>query len=117
MGLVWRIQIDDDRSTLREAKRGFKRFGQPFRGRRAGFEAIDHHINRMPAISREGGDRIELMQSRASRTLRSHPDAGEPLRTQRFEQFEVFAFALRDDRGQDHESSARRACHDGIHHL
>ena len=101
----------DQGNAVGQFQRGFEGFGQTLLQIGADLEAVDDHIDRMLLLFIQLRQLVELADPPVD------PGADETLRTQFFEDRQVFALALADHRRQQHEFAAFRLRQHQIDHL
>ncbi len=101
------VHLERDSTSVREAHRGFERFGQTLLEVRAHFHAIDHDVYRMFVVLFQLGQIFDLVDLRftlvGGTAARTDAKAHEALGLHCLEQFRVFALAVCDHRGQHHQ--------------
>ncbi|MCY1173458.1 hypothetical protein D9M73_136180 [compost metagenome] len=97
--------------AVRQFQRGLEGFGQALLQVGANLEAVDHDIDGMFFLLVELGSFVQLIE------LSIDSGADKTLRAQLFENRQVLAFALADDRRQQHQLAALRFGEDQVDHL
>ena len=111
LAVVVAVQGRDHGAPVGERERGLERLGEAQRQVVPDPEAIDHRLDRVPALRIELDRIVELVQP----PVDAGPD--EALGSQALDDPRVLALAVVHHRGEQHEALAGRARHHRVHHL
>ena len=101
----------DQGNAVCQLQGGFKALGEPLLQALFHLEPVDHHINLVFALFIQRRYVVDVVNGAVD------PQADKALAAHGIDYLQVFAFAIPDDRGQDHQLAAFRHGHHLVDHL